>query len=640
MENSLESAVKQFFAAAAESGLEIRAGQIEMADEICKVMTLKRPLAVEAEVGIGKSFAYLVPALMQYKKEHRQIVIATSTIALQEQLCRDAHAVMRRLGIEAEIILAKGMKNYACMKKVRSLYRKHTKDQKIMQLWHLVLSDKQDKAQLGLRFDEAEWEQICVSNFGGRYCQQCDYSSKCAYSQLRARLISQNAVIICNQNMLVAHLMRQQAGKNIFQPGFPVLIVDEAHNLESHFREAFTEYYDKTQIIHMVRECGYKSKNKNILSMTQKTINDIQALFEIFKDQVQEQENNPDSDTDIFYLEQNPMIHRILARIKSNLTKIEEEHELTEIYYFLREVYHHSEKSKSIVWLEHEQEIRLCVCKKDIRKEISKMLYQMGRCTILTSATISNQQDGTPYEKCGYYLNSIGFPEIGKVSEPKKSPFDYDHHAMLYCSVALPYPRPELREEYQRASVPEIVRLLKITDGKTLILFTAKSDMEYVYKKLSNMNLPYKILMQSRTSSQEYRLDKFRNDTNSVILGTGTYWEGINIEGESLSQVIIYKLPFPAPNPIIDYKMSLAERPVMEVAVPEMLTKLRQGAGRLIRSATDKGIVSVLDPRISSQSRTRYKQAVFDSLPIKNKTENIEEIQHFWDKISSGGESI
>ncbi len=84
MENSLESAVKQFFAAAAESGLEIRAGQIEMADEICKVMTLKRPLAVEAEVGIGKSFAYLVPALMQYKKEHRQIVIATSTIALQE----------------------------------------------------------------------------------------------------------------------------------------------------------------------------------------------------------------------------------------------------------------------------------------------------------------------------------------------------------------------------------------------------------------------------------------------------------------------------------------------------------------------------------------------------------------------------
>ena len=125
-----------------------------------------------------------------------------------------------------------------------------------------------------------------------------------------------------------------------------------------------------------------------------------------------------------------------------------------------------------------------------------------------------------------------------------------------------------------------------------------------------------------------------------MILGTGTYWEGINIEGESLSQVIIYKLPFPAPNPIIDYKMSLAERPVMEVAVPEMLTKLRQGAGRLIRSATDKGIVSVLDPRISSQSRTRYKQAVFDSLPIKNKTENIEEIQHFWDKISSGGESI
>ena len=114
----------------------------------------------------------------------------------------------------------------------------------------------------------------------------------------------------------------------------------------------------------------------------------------------------------------------------------------------------------------------------------------------------------------------------------------------------------------------------------------------------------------------------------------------INIEGESLSQVIIYRLPFPVPDPILEYRMSQTQHPVTDVAVPEMITRLRQGAGRLIRSETDKGIVSILDPRISSQSRKSYRASVLNSLPIKNRTENIEEIRIFWDTITTGGEIV
>ena len=243
------------------------------------------------------------------------------------------------------------------------------------------------------------------------------------------------------------------------------------------------------------------------------------------------------------------------------------------------------------------------------------------------------QQRGKPAERCRYFLEALDFPtEIGVVSEPKKSPFDYDKNTMLYVSPNMPYPghSKEERKQYADAAISEIIKLLAVTNGKALILFTAKSDMSYVYGRLTNEKLPYKLFIQNDSSSQKRRLEKFRTDTNSVILGSGTFWEGINIEGESLSQVIIYKLPFP----INEYKMSLSKDPIMEVAVPEMIIKLKQGAGRLIRSAADKGIVSILDPRVNSKSKAAYREMVLNVLPEKNRTESIDELQEFWDNIN------
>ncbi len=287
------------------------------------------------------------------------------------------------------------------------------------------------------------------------------------------------------------------------------------------------------------------------------------------------------------------------------------------------------------MWIKNDENIRLCICKKDTSRDISRLLF--GKCNvILTSATISCRQNGTPMEKYEYFLDDIHFPTRGIVSEPKKSPFDYESNTMLYVSQNMPIPKYDKKEEYREKSIAEIVQLLEITQGKTLILFTSKSDMEFVYRKLSNMNLPYKILIQSRCSSQAYQLKCFKNDVDSVILGTGTYWEGINIEDESLSQVIIYKLPFPYPDPIISCKMAGTDDPLMEIAVPEMMIKLRQGIGRLIRSESDKGIVSILDPRISSKSKSRYKKAVFDAIPIKNKTEDMAVLSDYWSKLNGG----
>ena len=203
----------------------------------------------------------------------------------------------------------------------------------------------------------------------------------------------------------------------------------------------------------------------------------------------------------------------------------------------------------------------------------------------------------------------------------------------MYVSDKLPIPNKRNRTAYRNAAIKEIVKLLNITEGKALILFTAKDDMQYVFKKLSNMGLPYKIMVQDESTTQERRLEKFQNNVNSVLLGTGTYWEGINVKGESLSQVIIFKLPFPVPDPIVEYKMRKTDCPLMDVAVPEMIIKLKQGVGRLIRSSDDKGIVSILDPRVSKSLNTAYREDALTSLPEKNITEDITALEEFWNRI-------
>lgn len=253
----------------------------------------------------------------------------------------------------------------------------------------------------------------------------------------------------------------------------------------------------------------------------------------------------------------------------------------------------------------------------------------------MTSATITNSKNENYEKDYAYFIKSVGLSgNRSIICESKISPFDYDKHAMIYYSDNMPHPTKE-RDTFLERSLEEIKKLLEISNGKTLILFTAKTDMQIVYEKLLNEKLPFNILMQQGNSNQKETLKKFREDTNSVLLGTGSYWEGINIEGASLSQVIIFKLPFPIREPIIDYKYSKSRNGLMEIAVPEMIIKLKQGIGRLIRSEEDKGIISIIDSRIGDTSTAPYKEVVWKSLPIKNRTNDIRKIKNFYEDIFS-----
>ena len=639
----IENSTRHFFEKKAEEGLELRPGQLEMAMEICNTINEHKPLAVEAEVGIGKSYAYLIPAVYEYMNTGRQIVIATSTIALQEQLSNDAKKVLEMTGASIDIYIAKGMRNYVCPKRLKEETEKNKTENIYEDIRLAMIAVSSDRAEMGINIPDNIWNSVCVQGFGDK-CNDCFEKCFCSYRELRHDLKNRHGIVICNQNLLVAHYQNlRNGGKGIFNPDGEIVIIDEAHNLESKFRSSFTLSYTKDEQSSLINRCipGVpKTSRESAEQYALETIEIIERLYKMLVRQVREQQRETEADTSTYYFKKDTTVKSLIKIILKRITKLDEMTEipLDNLITFWDGVI--NSYNRNLLWLEMDGKLRICVCQKEIRDDIYRMLFAYSKRVILTSATISDKAEGTPAEKCGYFLHNIAFPVVGNVSEPKRSPFDYDNNTMLYCCSKLPRPTQDNKEEYRESSINEIVRLLDITHGKTLILFTAKADMEYVYKRLSNMHLPYKILMQGKGSSQARQLDKFKNDVNSVILGTGTYWEGINVEGEALSQVIIFKLPFPVPDPIIDYKMSLVEDKVKEVAVPEMIIKLKQGTGRLIRSSTDTGIVSILDPRASSREKCFYRNIILESLCEKNSTEDMRVIAEFWNRLNTQKEAV
>jgi len=626
-ELSLLSAVNRFYKDDMKNGLQRRDGQIEMSYEVTQAIMDNKSLAVEAEVGIGKSIAYLVPLVLQFFRERRQMIIATSTITLQEQLESDILYVLEALGVRADVEIAKGMKNYICLKRFQNFVREHSDYSRMF-----------DRAKYGLQtrsdayVSDDVWNKICITSCGEK-CSDCQFRKICEYSLMRERIRNNDEIVICNQNMLVTHLINEESGKGIFKPDFSTVVIDEAHNLESKFRDAFTTAYSQNEITNEILKAT--TNRKDVLSsLIVELIQMVDTLFKYLKFDIHQQQGEAEGDMNTYYYRPIREVKRLVLRIRSGLLEIEMR---TNRRLKCLQMFRNLENKEFLVWITTEKGVRINICKKNIRKEIGRLLFKGTRRTILTSGTITSQNSGSLKERYRYFMDSLGCPDDVCVSEPKKSPFDFDKHTMLYVSNKLPCPNKHNRNKYRNEAISEIVKLLNITHGKSLILFTAKDDRDYVFEKLSNMGLPYKIMVQSSDSSQEHRLERFQNNVNSVILGTGAYWEGINIKGESLSQVIIFKLPFPVPDPITEYKMANKECPLLEVAVPEMIIKLKQGAGRLIRSSADKGIVSILDPRVSSRLKTAYRDDTLASLPEKKSTEDILELKEFWDSIKGDG---
>ena len=651
-----EKVTSFFWDVAPEHGFEMREGQQDMSFEIVDALIHDQHFAVEAGVGIGKSFGYLVPVLLYNKKMKKPVIVATSTIALQEQLWDDVHDVMPLLNTDPEVILAKGQTHYLCHKRANEYL---SMDGAVIpkELADGIEEGFQERKQFPPFLPQNIWDKVNIQRFSMRNCGPCE--KKCLYYAIRSQLRYTDGIVLCNQDFLTAHLRQIRRGQDgLINRDADLIVVDEAHNLDDKVRSATTERINQGKILGLIKSATNEVKpsdRQNVYAEANEAQRAIRTFFDCLKAQVQQQINNAQQDmryADRFFFDDSAesidLLRSMVDATKNAALSIQiyasfEYHgrstaasdDLDELTENLTEMI--EELDDYLLWIERKgSQAELVYCPKNTR-EITKRLYFSGKArTILTSATLTNTTEGSLEDQYAYFISNTGFPtdEHGCLSEPKPSPYPYDEHSMIYYCDDLPHPTKE-HEAFIEQGVQRLLEVLDISGGKALVLFTAKSDMEDVYSILSQKELPYKVLMQQSGSSQDQVLKELRENTNSVLLGTGAYWEGISIEGKSLSNVVIFRLPFPVPDPIINYKASIADDALMDVNVPEMVIKLKQGIGRLIRNFTDTGIVCIIDRRLRDEPAERYHDIAWSSLPIKNRTKSLDELRRFYEGLSS-----
>jgi len=636
--NVLYNYIDKYFCNPEKYGLEAREGQYDMALSVYQAIESKDHLVIEAGVGIGKSYAYLIPLLFYHELMQNSFIISTSTIALQEQLEKDIKNLSEQLDIPIEVVIAKGMSNFLCLSRLEKLSKIKGQEK----LLEKIKEDKQDRKDY-TNISDSDWKKVCVDNCS---YNKCVYHNDCQFYDRREQMIETDGVIICNHDLLIMDLYRKKYTNGIsLLKHVDFIVCDEAHNLESKIRSCKTKEMNIASAKHTITNAiqilaRYNNYDYNI----DKILDKIKTLNDIISSNVNKEIerlrnqgidlvdcNGIEFKFDEIVIDISKELANVLKNIldsiqihiNSKTEEIENElHEKLEMFEILAQ----GDKGNNLFWIEHRTKKNyIYYAPKNIDEIAHKLFFGSSfipSTFIFTSATLSATENDY-----SYFLKNIGADTVPKsdltVEYSYESPYDYDNHALLYCCSDIANPSKN-KELYLNQLVEKIKELIKLTNGKTMVLFTSKSDMNYVYSQIGNILGDINIYIQNDGSSQDIVKNKFKDDINSVLFSTGIFWEGIDIKGESLSNLIIARLPFPVVDPIMEYKSSIYGKDGFEkVYLPEMLIKLKQGVGRLIRSEDDKGIVCILDSRMND----RYKEVIQNSLPIKNFTDDIEDVK-------------
>ncbi|WP_340030373.1 ATP-dependent DNA helicase [Paenibacillus sp. FSL K6-1122] len=645
IERSLVNAIFRIYDRFPRIGLRERIGQQEMSLDIADAYIHGHNAMIEAGVGIGKSFAYLIPSLLTNQMSQKPVIIATSSIQLSEQIHKDLRIIGSRLGFSTvRSVVGKGMGQYACRSRAAEWINLDDANSSVSTLAQRILDYEIDeRADIKAGVSDAEWSHVSVND-----CkfERCHHKTACLFYDMRAKLNAKAHeidFIIVNQDLLIRDLMKKKEGtKSIISEQPALIVIDEAHNLEAKVRDARTLEFTYRGICRIldttVQLLTKQSGDKSLFSQSKFIKNCAERIFkQVNADLLHhaKQDNDRIKVSEIKGIPLNQVLNN-LKDLSLRLSILTSRHEreiddafeaingLITLISVLSEI-----EDNCLLWASSPLRVTtISICPKDISQFLKYALFNGKVPVILTSATLCQGGD-TLEEQYSYMTHSLGYK--GGFLERQPSPFDYTNHAMMYISNKVPYYHHDQRENYLEAAYNEVVQLCNLTQGRTIVLFSAKEDMKYIHKKLISKANEYTwaLHVQKEGSSQDSVIADFRK-SKGVLLGTGVFWEGVNIEGSDLSQVIIFRLPFPVPSdPVYEYKASVTENPFMEVFVPDMLLRLRQGTGRLIRSETDLGILSILDSRLSATAKKSYREQVLDTLPFKKVTEDFEVLERF-----------
>ena len=619
-------------------GWETRYGQETLMYDVFDAYDSRENLIVEAQVGIGKSFGYLIPGILISKSTKKPLIVTTSSIQLTEQLVNDIQQVEEILHISVDCIVGKGVTNYPCFKEI------HRKN-----LSKLNLMEALDIANNGLtkqtvRETNLKWNQISTNNC---IMSKCHYKNECAYFKMRNKLKEGNRyirlneykpkVIIVNQDMLMMNFKKLTFGKESLIYDDPcMLIVDEVHNLEEKQRANMTKTINSKTMINKIKEGANRVGSR---SRYLKNIKMIEDWFNLQKDSAKSEIYKNGNCLSTGRVDIKPVSHHQMAKLISMTKEIVEEFDVNNIVVFKQSSLVSNEQleiannlltlfknlqnnsDKYIFWTEitKQDQIDISFCPNNIAETLRKTVFSTSYPVVCLSATITNKTNNeNSYE---YIKEIIGFK--GYEEDIKYNDFPYKE-SRLYIPPNLPkFDKRDVK--YYEEIGKHIFELASQNKGGTLILFTAKDDIDGVYNDLSKRKFNKTIYVDDGSKSQNEIIESFKK-TKGVILGTGVFWEGIDLKNELLTLLVIVRLPFPTIDPIT--KLNDSNEAVI---VPEMIIKLKQGVGRLVRTKQDKGLLVLLDSRMNKPIY-KHKEAVLDALPIKNMIHK-DEVKDFLNNI-------
>ena len=623
---------------------EPRPGQLEMAAAVAEILAGGK-LVVEAETGIGKTLAYLVPAVLSGQK----IVVSTNTLNLQEQILKSEIPFIREhIDPGLSVLCVKGRQNYLCLYRWQQL-RAHpqlemfapAETKKKIEHW-LESTVAGDRAELDWLEDNSPlWREISAtpSQCLGSKCPQ---DKTCFINEVRRKAAGAR-ILIVNHHLFFSDLALRREGHGEVLPRYESVIFDEAHNLEnvatSFFGFSFSQY-QMTDLAKDVKLAAVQlpEDRRERIVMSAEALHARADLFAgIFPAQQGKYplldfiENHPDWENEIQAVADrlSSLESALLSQTPAGETwqaladRCRELHGRLMAITGLLEIPH---DETYIRWYERrEKTVVLTASPVDIALELNSILYPNVRSAVFTSGTLTVGGDFS------YFLTRLGLDRDTETLS-LSSPFDYTGRTMLYVpshTPETPFPQPD-QQKFLETIQNVIYQILMASSGRALVLFTSFNSMRNIYPYLAE-NLPYPVFMQGQAPRNKL-LESFRDQTHSVLLAVASFWEGINVPGESLSCVIIDKLPFEVPSdPVIMARINRIREeggnPFMDFQLPRAILALRQGLGRLMRTSTDKGLLAILDIRLFTK---QYGRMFRKSLPPSPLTRDLADVMSYF----------
>ena len=640
------TALQQIFTAqgplaGAIDGYSQRDEQVQMAQAIADAIVGNKQLVAEAGTGTGKTFAYLVPALLSGGK----VIISTGTKTLQDQLFnRDLPHVRDALKVPVSVSMLKGRANYVCHYHLERAEQEgrfaSREDAKYLHLIKRFAENSKtgDKSELTEVPENAMVWSSVTSTRDNCLGQDCQHFKACFVMEARKKALAADVVVV-NHHLFFADVMLRDEGVAELLPSANTVIFDEAHQLPDVAGLFFGEDISTNQVLELCRDSfsAYLSLAKDCLALSEaippleKAVKDFRLIFayEGARMPVQKALALQGFEAAFTQIEQQLVVlTKVLESQAGRDPMLEKCWQRGEALLLQLQRWLKAENHNLVRWVEvFTQSVQLHATPLSVADGFGKQLNAAPRAWIFTSATLAVKNDFS------HYQSQMGL--LAADTLYLQSPFDYAQQALLYAPMDMPDPNsPDYIEAVVQAALP----VIQASQGRAFVLCTSLRAMRAIHPLLkaafAQNGMEYPILLQGDSTRTEL-LDRFRKHGNAVLIGSQSFWEGVDVRGEALSAVIIDKLPFSPPDdPVlaarIDQLNAEGKNAFMAYQLPYSVITLKQGAGRLIRDETDRGVLMICDPRLITKS---YGKRIWQSLPPFRRTKLLADVQAFFSDV-------